>query len=395
MNDEPIPATPETDATPAPRWLRIEPSPTPHSSAALAEADRLMTLCNSCRYCEGVCAVFPAMEMQRLRRRGPELSPILCHGCGACLHDCQFAPPHPFEMNVPRTLATVRAESYRRYAWPSALAGLFTGNALGVALATGIAVLVFIAGFAANGGVDALFTPQSGPGAFYRQMPHGAMALLFGVTFIYAIVALVLSARRFWRELHEAGGPAGVVGPTDWREAARDAAALRYLDGGGVGCMNDGDAPDDKRRRWHHLTVGGLALCFAATGVATLYHYLLEREAPYPWWDLPVLLGSVGGIGIVVGTIGLLAARRRRDPALVDTAGAGMGTAFTSMLLLTALTGLALLAARETAAMGLLLAIHLGIVLGLFLSLPYGKFVHGIHRYLALVWYARERRLQR
>ena len=31
----------------------------------MEEADRLMTVCNSCRYCEGLCAVFPAMEMRR------------------------------------------------------------------------------------------------------------------------------------------------------------------------------------------------------------------------------------------------------------------------------------------------------------------------------------------
>ena len=29
------------------------------------EAGRLMTICNSCRYCEGLCAVFPAMELRR------------------------------------------------------------------------------------------------------------------------------------------------------------------------------------------------------------------------------------------------------------------------------------------------------------------------------------------
>ena len=36
-----------------------------HGTRILDEADRLMTVCNSCRYCEGLCAVFPAMEMRR------------------------------------------------------------------------------------------------------------------------------------------------------------------------------------------------------------------------------------------------------------------------------------------------------------------------------------------
>ena len=61
------------------------------------------------------------------------------------------------------------------------------------------------------------------------------------------------------------------------------------------------------------------------------------------------------------------------------------------LLFLTSLTGLLLLAFRATPAMGTLLAIHLGVVLALFLVMPYGKFVHGIYRSAALVRYALER----
>ena len=79
-----------------------------HETPMLAEADRLMTVCNSCRYCEGLCAVFPAMEMKRAFTDG-DLNHIanLCHGCGACYHDCQFSPPHEFNVNVPGVLAQV------------------------------------------------------------------------------------------------------------------------------------------------------------------------------------------------------------------------------------------------------------------------------------------------
>jgi citrate/tricarballylate utilization protein len=42
--------------------------------------------------------------------------------------------------------------------------------------------------------------------------------------------------------------------------------------------------------------------------------------------------------------------------------------------------------------MGILLALHLGVVLALFLTMPYGKFVHGLYRFAALLRYARERR---
>jgi citrate/tricarballylate utilization protein len=67
-----------------------------------------------------------------------------------------------------------------------------------------------------------------------------------------------------------------------------------------------------------------------------------------------------------------------------------MDVAFLVLLFMTSLTGLLLLGLRETVAMGLLLAIHLGFVLALFLTLPYGKFVHGFYRLAALIHYATE-----
>jgi citrate/tricarballylate utilization protein len=50
---------------------------------------------------------------------------------------------------------------------------------------------------------------------------------------------------------------------------------------------------------------------------------------------------------------------------------------------------------RETPAMGVMLALHLGVVFSLFLTMPYGKFVHGIYRFGALALYAAERKADR
>jgi citrate/tricarballylate utilization protein len=155
--------------------------------------------------------------------------------------------------------------------------------------------------------------------------------------------------------------------------------------------MNEDDKPTDRRRLYHHMTFYGFALCFLSTSTATAYHYLLGIEAPYPWYDLPVLLGTIGGLGLVGGPIGLLKAKWQRDPLLLDTPRFGMDVAFILMLFATGLTGLLLLIFRATPAMGLLLAVHLGVVFSLFLTMPYGKFMHGIYRFLALVRYARER----
>ncbi|MFZ9438977.1 MAG: tricarballylate utilization protein TcuB, partial [Hylemonella sp.] len=74
-----------------------------------AEVARQLQICNACRYCEGFCAVFPAMT-RRLEFSVTDVHYLanLCHNCGACLHACQYAPPHEFAVNIPQAMAKVR-----------------------------------------------------------------------------------------------------------------------------------------------------------------------------------------------------------------------------------------------------------------------------------------------
>jgi citrate/tricarballylate utilization protein len=360
-----------------------------HATDAHAEAARLMTVCNSCRYCEGLCAVFPAMEMRRVFVDS-DLNYLanLCHGCGACFIDCQFSPPHAFDVNVPRVLEQVRTQSWAAYAWPALGAELFARNLLALGLAAALGVAAFLIGFVAWQQPGAVFTPHAGD--FYALMPHDAMAALFGAAFVYAVAALGMGVRRFWREQGLAPVTLAVLG-----QALRDAGRLRYLDGGGDGCFSNegaaGRGKPDRRRLYHHVTFYGFLACFAATCVATVYHFALGWPAPYRWYDLPVLLGTAGGAGLLVGPAGLLHSKLVREPALRNAPLFAMDTAFIVVLFLTSLSGLALLILRDTAAMGTLLAVHLGIVFAFFLTMPYGKFVHGIYRFAALVRHAQER----
>ncbi|MGH8704238.1 MAG: tricarballylate utilization protein TcuB, partial [Burkholderiales bacterium] len=101
------------------------------------EAQRVLGICNACRYCEGYCAVFPALERRlEFTEHDAHYLANLCHNCGACLYACQYAPPHEFQLNFPRVLAQVRAETYRKYAWPGFLAGLFHRNGVAVSVIT-------------------------------------------------------------------------------------------------------------------------------------------------------------------------------------------------------------------------------------------------------------------
>jgi citrate/tricarballylate utilization protein len=360
--------------------------------ALVAEAQRVLSICNACRYCEGYCAVFPALE-RRLEFDESDVHYLanLCHNCGACLYACQYAPPHEFQLNFPRVLAQVRKETYKKYAWPDFLARAFERNGLVVSLATAASLAAAIAFTAWYASPARFFAPWSdAQGSFYAVLPHGVMAGTFLAVSAFVMLAFLVGFARFWPDMGEdvfefVKAPA--VTSVTW-----DALGLRYLDGGGDGCTYPDARPSFARRTFHHFTFYGFMLCLAATSVATIYHYAFGWKAPYPAYSLPVLLGIFGGAGLLVGPVGLLWLRSRRDPLLGDETQAGMVVGFLALLFLTSATGLVLLVLRETSAMGMLLAVHLGAVLALFLTLPYGKFVHALYRFAALVRFHIERR---
>lgn len=359
-----------------------------HASPALEEAARLMNVCNSCRYCEGLCAVFPAMELRRSFADG-DLNYLanLCHSCGGCYVDCQFAPPHEFNVNVPQVLAEVRVDSYQSYTWPKAMQPMFNRNGLMISIVTALSMAGFILGFALWHDPNVLFTST---GNFYALMPHTTMASLFMAVSLYSLIALIMGVRNFWQQTSASVNNEHLSGSL-W-QATKDALSLRYLDGGGVGCYNEDERPADTRRIFHHFTFYGFMLCFAATSTGTIFHYFFDMPAPYNWLQLPKIFGVLGGIGLLIGPPGLLYAKLKRDPAMVDQKRFGMDTAFLAMMFFTGLTGLALMALRLSPAMGVMLAIHLGVVFSLFMTMPYGKFVHGIYRVCALIIHASEQR---
>jgi citrate/tricarballylate utilization protein len=226
--------------------------------------------------------------------------------------------------------------------------------------------------------------------AFYGVISHNSLVALFGAVGGFAFLALMMSVMKFWKTMR-LGNPFTM----DWgrvMQGVKDALTLKYLDGGnGQGCSYPDETPSMARRWFHQLTFWGFMLCFAATSVGTVMHYAFALEAPYDFITLPKVLGTLGGLGLLIGPAGLLSLKFKATTDVKGKTNKGMDVTFLVLLFLTSLSGLVLMFVSKTAYVGPALSIHLGIVMTLFLSMPYGKFVHGFYRLIALIAFAVEK----
>lgn len=414
--------------------------------ALLDEARRQMTVCVVCKYCNGYCPVFRAADARPALTDADLLYLAnLCHDCRSCWHACQYRPPHAFAIALPAALARVRALSWRRMArfhpgkggpgghgWglspltpplggkppkPSLsfkvkekgraggiasrrvraaaqsvrMAYNHSGSrrtallALACTLLVPLATLVLVPW-------EVLFAPHHGPGAFHAVIPRGPMVWGAALALLLPLAWVGVPMARFWRAI--GGGSPGQILRALPR-ALGDVLALRHLDGGGLGCNDRNGRFSPWRRRMHHLILYGFLLTVAATLSAAIAHHLLGMRAPYPWLSAPVLLGTAGGMSLLAGVIGMAVLRARADPAPQAPETRADGALLLTLLGATAASGLALLGWRETAAMGMLLALHLGTVLALFVTLPFGRLMHAPFRALAILRAVIERQTTR
>jgi citrate/tricarballylate utilization protein len=354
----------------------------------LQEASRQLIICNACRYCEGYCPVFRAIETRREFNRGDVFYlSNLCHDCRACYYACMFTPPHEFAINIPKILAEARIESYRRWSWPAILGKAFQNRNLTVLLGAGATALVALLALILIPSEN-LFASHLGPGAFYEVVPYLAMVTGALILFFYGVAVWVRGGARFWSET---GSALEALGGFKALAAAVGAAlGLRFLQGGGPGCFYPGERPSAARRFYHSLTFWGFASDLVSTSLAFVYQDIFHWLPPYPLASAPVIFGTAGGAALILGTGGLIWLKWRSDREPAGKGASSMDYIFLVTLALTALTGLLTLILRATAAMGSVLVLHLACIAALFLTAPYGKFVHAVYRTLALVRYEME-----
>jgi len=365
----------------------------------LREAQRQLGVCNACRYCEGFCAVFPALELRAEVASG-DLTYLanLCHDCRDCYTACMFTPPHEFAVNIPKVLAEARVRTYEHYSRPR-VAGLFRRSVAGTAAISAggiVAVALLIAAFVGPG---VLTAAHRGPGGFYAVAPWLAIIVPAIAVALYGAAVALLGAFEFARDIRGGAPPpdAPLRAPAAravW-QAALDAVTLRFLKGGGAGCYYPRERGSSRRRVLHHFVAGGFLAALVSTTLAAIEQDILGRMPPFPLLSLPVVFGVAGGVLLIAGTTGLLLLKARSETEPASSTMTAMDYAFLVLLDLVAITGMLLLILRDTRLMASALVVHFGLLVGLFVTAPYGKFVHFVYRYLSLVKYAAEERAER
>ena len=219
------------------------------------EVGRVLSICNSCRYCEGYCAVFPAMTRRlEFGRADVHYLANLCHNCGACLHACQYAPPHEFAVNVPRAMAMVRGRTYQDYAWPTRIGRTLSPERSRTLRSPSRWDSPFSSSWASRDNGALFHEPLAGN--FYAVLPHSLLVWMFGSVFLFAVLALGIGVTRFWRDVAPGATP---------RERARMPQSRRWQASSSYATWTGDMEPDATRPMMRSRLPADASIIFRST----------------------------------------------------------------------------------------------------------------------------------
>lgn len=350
----------------------------------ISEAARQFVLCNACRYCEGYCPVWTAMERRTTFDEATvDYLANLCHNCRDCYHACPYIPPHEFDINIPKILSQVRLKVYKEYTRPKFLSSVFEKQQISIGLLTMLSFLFMTITALIIGDPGRLLKLHLQPGSFYAIFPYEEL-MLAGMTIgAYILSSFIFGALRFSTHIH--GSIKGLLKIKALWLAALEALKHTWLKGGGAGCNYPGSKGSYSFLTLHVMVIYGFISALVSTTLAWVYQDFLSLSPPYTLLSLPVLFGTAGGVSMTIGTILLMDLKKKSEKPPSYEGMRNVDSAFLIILNLVSLSGLLLLILRDTSIMGFIFVIHMGLVLSLFITAPYGKFVHFVYRCISLV----------
>ena len=333
------------------------------------EAIRQLSICNACRYCEGYCYVWDAIEMKFIIEPGyVEHLANLCHDCRDCYYACPYnEPDHAFKLNIPKTLGNVRMETYENFIRPKILKKVLQKEGI-ITLLT--IIIIFIASLL-------YISSRFGIYNFYKIPVTSVFPvyLFKGVSyFIYLYVAVlwIFEGVAYWNEIND-GKHMNSMGIF---KAIYDAINHKNFWGGGTGCKIPSENNKYERPVAHMMVFFGFIIALISV---LFYPGIISGYAGYAYFIGSILLfaGSIGMIHIhMVDTKGL----RSEKQSAIDYP-------FTVLLFFVGFTGILIPISVKTYIFNLNFLIHDVFILTLFILAPFSKFIHPLFRFLSLIKY--------
>jgi len=333
--------------------------------------------CYQCATCSSVCELapedspFPRRQMLWAQwgladRLAAHPAVWLCHQCNDCTQRC------PRDARPGDVLQIARALVIERLAFPKVLGRLVGRAATTWPLLIGAPIFFWIVLLAGTG----LLSVPRGALVYGDFVPHWLIYAVFFPVAGWVMYTSWMSGRRFWALLSDGSPRSGsflkhlmpvlIEIATHKRFASCEAARPRRLG--------------------HFFLLWGFVGAAITSGLLVLALYGFHTELPLPLGHPFKVLGNISGVLLVAG--GALVVKHR----WADSDRAGTSTAFDTFFLsvVVAVIASGVLAEAGRFAFPAELAcavyvVHLGVVLGLFLTFPYSKFAHLLYRTLALV----------
>jgi quinone-modifying oxidoreductase, subunit QmoC len=365
--------------------------------AVIASGGGDLKKCFQCATCSVACGLscdhspFPRKEMHWAQwglkdRLMADPCIWLCHQCNDCSERC------PRQARPGDVLAAVRRQAVQHYAVPHRFASWVNNLSTLPFMFLIPAVLLAVALLLRDPLGAALGAGQ--PDGFYAEFfPHWLLISFFSLFVGLALLGGIVGVARFWRAMKEADAVSGLTTPA----VGMVPSIVRTL--GSIFAHDRFRECNARRsRQWTHLLAfyGFLAL-FITTVWAVIDLYvnpMLGIASAYPF-DLthPMkFVANAGAVLLIVGSGKAIWDRSRGNGTEVSTA---FDWSFAWLLLAIGVTGVVIeilrfamqpdAGALETTAYALYF-IHLVLVFGLLVYLPYSKFAHVLYRTVAVVY---------
>ncbi len=333
----------------------------------MEEGIRQFNICNACRYCEGYCAVWDAIE------RESSFLPLdmkhysnLCHDCRECYYVCPYTGDHEFKLNIPGLLSEIRLETYSENIWPRIARKSLDHPVASWAIVISIS-LVFTFGLTIFlSGTKYLFSPST---LSDQIIPDPYFKLLSFLLYAYVIIMWSLEGLKYWHSIKK---PERRITPKYFLLGLKDALQHRYFGGGSAGCNYPGESGTITRLVFHAMLLGGFLL-----DLATILFYPDMSRAV-------VLSYTAGATAMFIGSLFLLVFKPLSNLSLLSSGMKHNDYPFTTAMMITGLTGMLFPLTSGTLFYSYFFLIHIALIAAIFLIAPYSKFLHPVFRVVSL-----------